>query len=61
MLRPNDTRLLEEGCLTLAPLELPGKLMMSVLFLMPAAGLEIIAIGVTLKDLDSITVTRPAS
>lgn len=45
--------------LTFAPLELPGRLMMSVLFLIPAAGLEIIAMGVTDKDLDSMTITKP--
>jgi hypothetical protein len=44
---------------TLAPLELPGKLIIKVLFLIPATGLDSIAIGVTFKDLDSMTITRP--
>jgi hypothetical protein len=34
-------------------------LIISVFFLIPAAGLEIIAMGVTVKDFDSMTRTRP--
>jgi hypothetical protein len=45
---------------TLAPLELPGKLMIRVFFRIPAAGLEIMAIGVTANDLDCMTITNPA-
>ena len=33
--------------------------MMSVLLLIPAIGLEIMAIGVTNKDFDSMTNTKP--
>jgi hypothetical protein len=44
---------------TLAPLELPGKLIIKVFFLIPATGLDSIAIGVTFKELDNMTITRP--
>ena len=47
--------------LTFAPLELPGRFIIRVFFLIPATGLEIMAIGVTPKDLDNITKTSPVN